>query len=279
VAPQRDFREGEARGGLRNGHRVAPRRPTINDSSALRLLDPARAGTAGTNEAQPEGAHRRPRRRVLRYEALYHAGDPLDAIYVVHVGFLKSVTKLDNGLAQVTGFHMAGDVIGLDGIESGRHASGAIALEDADAFELPLTELRRWAQDFAHGQRQVTRLLAYEIGRCQAHMLMLGTMRAEQRIAAFLLELSERYGRQGYSRTRLELRMTREEMGSYLGLKLETVSRLLSRFQQKGLVRAHGRSISLVDLRGLWQVSGIGPDEIRPAGVALLDREGEFLPP
>jgi CRP/FNR family transcriptional regulator len=195
----------------------------------------------------------------------------------VRVGVFKSITTSGNRMTQVTGFEMAGDVIGLDGIESGRHPGASVALEDAEVFVLPLELFARWSRKSAFGQRQMTRLLAGEMERCQQLMLMLGTMRAEQRLASFLLELSERYGRLGFSRSQLELRMSRVDIGSYLGLKLETVSRLMSRFQQKRLIRVLGKSINLLDIPALWQVSGLLPGHPWPATIPILGHEGELL--
>ena len=199
------------------------------------------------------------------------------ALYIVRVGVFKSITTSGNRMTQVTGFQMAGDVIGLDGIEAGRHPGGSVALEDAEVFVLPLELFARWSRESAFGQRQMTRMLAGEMERCQQLMLMLGTMRAEQRLASFLLELSERYGRLGFSRSQLLLRMSRVDIGSYLGLKLETVSRLMSRFQQKGLIRVLGKSINLLDVPALWQVSGLLPGHPWPATIAILGHEGELL--
>jgi CRP/FNR family transcriptional regulator, anaerobic regulatory protein len=122
----------------------------------------------------------------------------------------------------------------------------------------------------------MTRTLAREIVRGHELMIMLGTMRAEQKLATFLLDLSERYGRLGYSRSRFLIRMTRLEIGSYLGLKLETVSRLLSRFQREGLVQVQGKSIELIDFPSLWQMSGISPDRHKSAIGPILDRDAEL---
>jgi CRP/FNR family transcriptional regulator len=208
---------------------------------------------------------------------LYAAGDPCAEIFIVRVGVFKTFTTTGNRIVQVTGFQMPGDVIGLDGIETGRHPSASVALEDAEVFIMPLEIFDRWSRESAFGQRQMTRMLAGEMERCQQLMLMLGTMRAEQRLASFLLELSERYGRLGFSHTQLVLRMSRVDIGSYLGLKLETVSRLMSRFQQKGLIRVLGKSINLLDVPALWQASGLLPGHPWPAAVAVLGHEGELL--
>jgi CRP/FNR family transcriptional regulator len=172
---------------------------------------------------------------------------------------------------------MAGDVIGLDGIDNGFHHGEVIALEDAEVFVLPFAQCEQWSLESAHGQRLFMRTLAHEIVRSQELMIMLGTMRAEQRVAIFLLDNSERYGRLGYSRSQFLLRMTRQDMGSYLGLKLETVSRVLSRFQQAGFIQVQGKAIALLDFRALRRLSGISPYRQRPAVKPIVDRDGELL--
>jgi CRP/FNR family transcriptional regulator len=218
------------------------------------------------------------RQRVRRGETLCGFGDPFRMVYVVRVGVFKSFTMSDDGMAQVTGFQMAGDMIGLDAIDTGRHQSSVVALEDSEVFALPFSQCERWSQESALGQRLMLRTLAREIVRSQELMMVLGSMRAEQRLATFLLDVSERYGRLGYSRARFLLRMTRQDIGSYLGLKLETISRLLSRFQQEGVIQVQGKSIALLDFDALWRMSGASRDrERRPQVDPIVDREGELL--
>ena len=217
------------------------------------------------------------RRRIGRGETLFGVGDSFRSLYVVRLGFLKSLTVSDDGLAQVTGFQMVGDVIGLDGIDTGYHQSEVVALEDAEVFVLPFAQCEQWSHNSAFGQRLMMRTLAREIVRSQELMIMLGTMRAEQKLSTFLLDLSQRYGRLGYSRSQFLLRMTRQEIGSYLGLKLETVSRLLSHFQREGFVQVQGKSIALLDFPALCRMSGISPRRQKPAVDPILDREGELL--
>lgn len=149
-----------------------------------------------------------------------------------------------------------GDVIGLDGIADERHACHAVALEDTEVCLLPLDQLETLAHHFRSMQHNLLQFLSREIGRDQNIMLLLGSLRAEERMAVFLLNLSERYRRHGYSPVEFLLRMTREEIGSYLGLKLETVSRLLSRFQAEGLLKVQGRSVKLLDMQALHQLAG-----------------------
>jgi CRP/FNR family transcriptional regulator, anaerobic regulatory protein len=246
-------------------------------ATALRSSTPVTADVPAGANVVPLGAPKRSRHRVRRGETLYGIGDPFRSLYVVRVGVLKTFTVSDEGLMQVTGFAMAGDVIGLDGIDTSRHQSSVVALEDCELFVLPFAQCEQWSQESAHGQRLMMRTLAREIVRSQELMIVLGTMRAEQRLATFLLDISERYGRLGYSRAQFLLRMTRQDIGSYLGLKLETVSRLLSRFQQEGFMQVQGKSISLLDFDSLRQLSGFSSERRRPAPDPILDREGELL--
>ncbi|HEV2041737.1 MAG TPA: helix-turn-helix domain-containing protein, partial [Casimicrobiaceae bacterium] len=152
--------------------------------------------------------------------------------------------------------HMLGDVIGMDGIGAERHGCQAVALEDTEYCVLPFDELGDLTRSVAPLQRNLYQFLSREIARSHSAMLLLGSMRAEERLAAFLLNLSQRYRERGYSSTEFVLRMTREEIGSYLGLKLETVSRLFSRFHQEGLIQVQGRSVKLLDIAALKQLLG-----------------------
>jgi CRP/FNR family transcriptional regulator len=149
---------------------------------------------------------------------------------------------------------MAGDIIGSDGIGTGVHGCKAVMLEDTEVCALPFEQIENLSRRDGRVQRNLHRLLSREISRERNVMMLLGTMRAEQRLAAFLLDLSERYHERGYSSREFVLRMTREEIGSYLGLKLETVSRLFSRFQREGLLQVQGRVVKLLDQPMLKQI-------------------------
>jgi CRP/FNR family transcriptional regulator len=151
---------------------------------------------------------------------------------------------------------MLGDLIGLDGIGNDRHGCQAIALEDTEVCALPFDRIEELARSMPPLQHNLHRFLSKEISRDHNIMLLLGSMRADERLAVFLLNLADRYRRRGYSSTEYVLRMTREEIGSYLGLKLETVSRLFSRFQEEGLIQVQGRAVKLLDPGALKQIVG-----------------------
>jgi CRP/FNR family transcriptional regulator len=194
------------------------------------------------------------RRRIKRGESLFNAGDEFKSIYAVRSGFFKSSLVDGEGREQVTGFSMGGELLGLDGIGGGRHNSSAIALEDSEVCVLPYALIEELSRELPALQRGLHAVLAREIVRDHGVMLLLGSMRAEERLAAFLLNLSKRFTARGYSRSEFNLRMTREELGSYLGLKLETVSRLFSAFQKDGLMEVQQKYVRIRDVPGLEQV-------------------------
>ena len=196
------------------------------------------------------------RRRVAHGQALLRAGDRFEAVYSVWTGFFKTVVPSGSGGEQVTGFQMGGELLGLDGIDTGRYAVDAIALEDSQVCVIPFAELEALGREVPSLQRQLNRLMSREIGGDVRMMMLLGSMNAEERVATFLLNLTHRLQARGFSGSSVLLRMSREEIGSFLGLKLETVSRTLSRFQALGLLFVRLRQIRITDPIGLQQVVG-----------------------
>lgn len=191
------------------------------------------------------------RRSLRKGEALFRTGDPFSSLYAIRTGMFKTrVTSLD-GRDQVTGFQMAGEIVGLDGIGTNEHACDALALEDAEVCVIPYVNLTELAQQIPGLQRHFHRLMSREIVREHGVMLLLGGMRAEERVAAFLLNLTQRMQARGFSSREIVLRMTREEIGSFLGLKLETVSRTFSRLADEGLIEVQQRHVRIVDPEAL----------------------------
>ncbi len=193
-------------------------------------------------------------RKVARGETLIHAGDRFDALYAVRTGFFKSVITSPQGHQQVTGFQTGGELIGLGGIDIGRHEVEVIALEDSQVCVIPFDQFETIAREVPSLQRRFHRHMSHEIATDHEAMLHLGSMHAEERVAAFLLNLVHRLEVRGFSAASLLLRMSREEIGSFLGLKLETVSRTLSKFQADGLLFVRQRQIEITDPAGLRQV-------------------------
>ncbi|WP_321917319.1 MULTISPECIES: helix-turn-helix domain-containing protein [unclassified Paraburkholderia] len=193
-------------------------------------------------------------RTVHRGVTLFRAHDAFQSLYAVRTGSFKTVVMHRDGREQVTGFQIPGEPLGLDGVCSGTHRCDAIALEDSTVCIMPFGQLETFCRESRRMQRHLYRLMSGEIVRESRLMMLLGTMTAEQRLAAFLLDLAARFQARGYSGAQLNLKMSREEIGCFLGLKLETVSRMFSRFQREGLVEPNGKQIRLVDLEGLARV-------------------------
>jgi CRP/FNR family transcriptional regulator len=149
---------------------------------------------------------------------------------------------------------MAGELLGLDGISQDHHTVDAIALEDSQVCVIPYSQLEELSREFNDLQHQFHKIMSREIVRDHGVMLLLGSMRAEERLAAFLLNLTQRLQARGFSASALILRMTREEIGSYLGLKLETISRTFSKFQDEGLLEVRQRQIAILDQEGLQRL-------------------------
>lgn len=191
------------------------------------------------------------RRTLKRGELLFRAGDRFESLYAVRTGFFKTRISAEDGRDQVTGFQMAGELLGLDGISTDRHTCDAVALEDSQVCQIPYGRLEELSHEVTELQRQFHKVMSREIVRDHGVMLLLGSMRAEARLAAFLLNLTQRLQARGFSGSSLVLRMTREEIGSYLGLKLETVSRAFSHMQEEGLLEVKQRDIRVLDEAGL----------------------------
>lgn len=193
-------------------------------------------------------------KRLIAGQPLFHAGEPFSRLYFVKAGSFKTVVLLDDGREQVTGFHFAGDVLGIDAISSPNHPSEAIALEDASVCAIPFAQLTLLSRKVEHLQSYVQRLLAREVVRDQGLMLLLGRMRAEERVAAFLMNLSNRFRARGYSPHEFSLPMAREEIGNYLGLTLETVSRCFSRLKKARVLDVMNRDICIRSVDALQKV-------------------------
>jgi CRP/FNR family transcriptional regulator, anaerobic regulatory protein len=187
------------------------------------------------------------RRKVARDGHLYRVGDPFSNLYAIRLGHFKTNQINPSGDQQVTGFQMAGELLGMDAISTDRHHCNAVALEDSEVCEIPFARLEALSAEMPTLLHHFHRMMSQEITREQGVMLLLGNMRAEQRFAAFLTNLSSRYAARGYSSTAFQLRMTREEIGNYLGLTIESISRLLSKFKKQGWIRVSNRELELIE--------------------------------
>ena len=191
------------------------------------------------------------RRKVKRGTRLYSNGEKFTSLFAIRTGFFKTSVSTEDGRNQVTGFQMAGEIIGLDGIVKDVHTCDAVALEDAEVCVMPFDRIEELSREVVALQRHVHKIMSREIVREHGVMLLLGSMRAEERLAAFLLNLVQRLHARGFSQSELLLRMTREEIGSYLGLKLETVSRTFSKFVEDGIVEVKQRHVRILDTDAL----------------------------
>ncbi len=194
------------------------------------------------------------RKKIKKGEFLFHSGSPFKSIYAIRTGFFKTSVTTEDGRDQVSGFQMAGEIIGLDGIVNDHHACDAIALEDAEVCVMPFEKIEQLSLEVKSLQHHVHKMMSREIVRENSVILLLGSMKAEERLAAFLLNLVQRLHARGFSQTELVLRMTREEIGSFLGLKLETVSRAFSKFAEDGIIDVKQRNLKIMKPDVLKQI-------------------------
>lgn len=255
---------------------VSPKRTTV---ARLHLADDAgAAGRPGCERcassgvclpADLAGAHREAfaalisqHKRLRASQALFRAGEVFHHLYIVKAGAFKTMVLLGDGREQVTGFHFAGDVLGVDAISSPAHPSDAIALEDSSVCAVPFAQLARLSQGVEPLQTYLQQLLAREVVHDQGLMLLLGRMLADERVAAFLLNVSRRFKARGYAPLAFTLPMAREDIGNYLGLTLETVSRCFSRLKSAGIISVECRQIRILNLPALQRMVGSG-DRVR----------------
>jgi CRP/FNR family transcriptional regulator len=186
------------------------------------------------------------RRRVKQGDLLFGDGDAFTSLYAIRTGVFKTSVSTEDGREQVIGFQMAGEIVGLDGIVNDLHSCNAVALEDSDVCVMPFANIEELSRQFPELQRHVHKIMSREIVRENKVMMLLGNMRAEERLAAFLLNLVQRLHARGFSQSEIVLRMTREEIGSYLGMKLETVSRTFSKFSDEGIIEVKQRYVRII---------------------------------
>jgi CRP/FNR family transcriptional regulator len=189
------------------------------------------------------------RRRSLRKgELLYRFGDPLRALFAIRGGTVKTTGLMEDGRAQVTGFYLPGELLGIDAINTDNHPCSAEALEITEVCEIPFQGLEEIASHVPGLQHQLFRIMSREIARDEQLLMLLGRMTAEERLASCLLSFVRRQARLGQDGSDLKLSMSRQDLGDYLGLALETVSRLFSRFQEDGLISVQGRHVRVLNV-------------------------------
>ena len=182
---------------------------------------------------------------------LYRDGDKATAIYAVRSGCVKTVTESANGDEQIVGFHLAGELLGLDGFADGVHTCNALALETSSVCELPLDQLEDLCHVMPGLQKQMRRIMGKEVSAEHKQLLLLGKMSSEERLASFLLSFSTRMQERNWKAEEFNLSMPRQDIANYLGMAVETVSRIFTRFQQNEWLRVEGREVEILDRRSL----------------------------
>jgi len=193
---------------------------------------------------------------IQKGQTLFQAGDNLKSLYAIRSGTIKSYTISEQGDEQITGFHLAGDLVGFDAINSGQHPGFAQALETSMVCEIPFETLDDLSGKMPNLRQQIMRLMSGEIKVDQEMILLLSKKSAEERLAAFIHGLSQRFGQRGFSPREFHLTMTRGDIGNYLGLTVETISRLLGRFQTNGILAVKGKYITIENHELLSKLAG-----------------------
>jgi len=190
-------------------------------------------------------------RPLQRGEYLYHSGDKFQQIYAVRSGAIKAYKTTEDGNEQILGFYLPGELLGLDAIDKSEHVCSTVALETSSFCAIPFSRLEELCHKLTGLQHQMYRLMSRELTNENESMLLLGRKSAEEKIATFLINLSSRLHSLGYSATEFRLPMSRQEIGNYLGLTVETVSRIFSRLQKELLISIDRKLIKINDLDAL----------------------------
>ncbi len=197
---------------------------------------------------QPKSLHKN--------DFLYHEGDKTLAIYAVRSGCVKTMTESANGDEQIVGFHLPGELLGLDGFADDIHSCNAVALETSSVCELPLDQLESLCHKLPGLQKQMRRIMGKEVSNDHKLLLLLGKMSAEERLASFLLSLSSRMEERNWKETEFNLTMPRQDIANYLGMAVETVSRLFASFQNEKIIKVDRRHITILDMAQLKSIVG-----------------------
>ena len=190
-------------------------------------------------------------------EYMFQLGDDFDAIYAVRSGSVKTYTQDDNGDEQITGFYLAGEIMGLDAVHEGNHPCSAIALETTSVCKIPFKHLENLSSQLPSLQHQLLRIMSKEITEDQALLILLGQKSAEERVAAYLINMSDRMEKRGFSPLEFNLSMSRKDIGNYLGLTIETISRTFSHLQQEKLINSQRKHIEILNSDELRKLAGL----------------------
>ena len=206
-------------------------------------------------------------RPLKKGDHLFHQGSPFASVYALRAGTVKTYTITNEGEEQITGFYFPGELVGMSGFDSGEYPFSAKILETTTVCEIPFERLDDLSGQLPELRRQILRTMSKEIREEQQMMLLLSKKNAEERVATFLIKLSLRFKARGYSETTFRLSMSRNEIGNYLGLAVETVSRIFTRFQKSDLLHVEGKEVHIQDLNQLYSLSGEKPAaQVEPEG-------------
>jgi len=200
-------------------------------------------------------------RPIQKGQLLFQQGEAFQSVFAVRTGSLKTYTLASNGEEQITGFHLASELVGLAGYDNGNYPLTAKALETTTVCEIPLQQLDTLADDLPDLRKQLMRTMGTEIRHDQNMMLLLSKKNAEERVASFLIDISQRYSRRGFSASHFRLPMSRVDISNYLGLAVETISRVFTRFQKNGLIETQGKEVILQDADMLYELAGLNTDK------------------
>lgn len=196
------------------------------------------------------------KRPLKKGELLFHQGEEFDSVFAVRTGTLKTFNITNSGEEQITGFYCPSELVGLSGIDDNHYPVSAKALETTTVCEIPFSHLEQLSSQIPSLKHQLFRLMSRKICDDQQMMVLLGKKNADEKVASFLLNLSHRFKKRGYSATAFRLSMSRGEIGNYLGLAVETVSRVMTRFQKNGLIDVDGKEISIIDMTEMEKLVG-----------------------
>ncbi|MFD1383971.1 fumarate/nitrate reduction transcriptional regulator Fnr [Rhodanobacter aciditrophus] len=197
------------------------------------------------------------KRPLKKGELLFRQGQEFDSVFAVRTGTLKTFNITNTGEEQITGFYCPSELLGLSGIDNNTYPVSAKALETTTVCEIPFAHLEQLTAQIPSLKHQIFRLMSRKICDDQQMMVLLGKKNADEKVASFLMNLSHRFKKRGYSATSFRLSMSRSEIGNYLGLAVETVSRVMTRFQKNGLIDVDGKEITIVDLPEMEKLVGV----------------------
>ncbi|SEI78755.1 CRP/FNR family transcriptional regulator, anaerobic regulatory protein [Allopseudospirillum japonicum] len=204
------------------------------------------------------------RQPLKKGEYLFHQGDNFDCVYAVRSGSIKNYAMTNEGEEQITNFYLPSELVGLDGVDCDTYPVSAKALETTTVCEIPFSRLEELAVELPELRAQILRIMSKELRDDKQMMMLLSKKNAEERVATFLSNLSTRFKRRGYSPYTFRLPMSRNEIGNYLGLAVETVSRVFTRFQNNQLIAVNGKEVHILDMEQLGLLAGLVTQESSP---------------